>query len=226
MISWLHNSGISGWWKHSAYLSAFLPGERIPRCALARSNLIYTCTSFTCLHTGDSNTPLLLSAQRVGPLRFVGINKQFHFRNVSKSVFRRGIELVLIDQVNARASEKIQLHPLSWYDTCLSQSHLNRFRTPRFEGQTTMWKLVCEHYLCVATHGFCHKAHKIGVASRSQRPLRCWTHYRTPNSTWNHLRSIAHVWEGNYLGLVWDHFCSGTTDSRLGGGGEAYSFVD
>ena len=128
-------------------------------------------------------TPLphytILSAQRVGPLRFVGINKQFHFRNVSKSVFRRGIELVLIDQVNARASEKIQLHPLSWYDTCLSQSHLNRFRTPRFEGQTTMWKLVCEHYLCVATHGFCHKAHKIGVASRSQRPLRRWAHYRT-----------------------------------------------
>ena len=75
MISWLHDSGISGWWKCSAYLSAFLPGEHTPRCALARSNLIYICTSYTCLHTGDFTTPLL-SAQRVSPLRFVGINKQ------------------------------------------------------------------------------------------------------------------------------------------------------
>ena len=74
MISWLHDSGISGWWKYSAYLTAFLPGERTPRCALARSNLIYICTSYTCLHTCDSTTPLL-SAQRVSPLRFVGINK-------------------------------------------------------------------------------------------------------------------------------------------------------
>ena len=41
MISWLHDSGISGWWKYSAYLSAFLPGELIPRRALARSNEIY-----------------------------------------------------------------------------------------------------------------------------------------------------------------------------------------
>ena len=75
MISWLHDSGISGWWKYSAYLSAFLPGERTPRCALAWSNVIYFCSSYTCLHTGDSTTPLL-SAQRVSPLRFVGINKQ------------------------------------------------------------------------------------------------------------------------------------------------------
>ena len=74
MINWLHDSGISGWWKYSAYLSAFLPGERTPRCALARSNLIYICTSYTCLHTGDSTTPLL-SAQRVSPLRFVWKNK-------------------------------------------------------------------------------------------------------------------------------------------------------
>ena len=75
MISWLHDSGISGWWKYSAYLSAFLSGERTPRCALARSNLIYICAFDTCLHIGDSTTPLL-SAQRVSLLRFVGINKQ------------------------------------------------------------------------------------------------------------------------------------------------------
>ena len=54
-------------------LTAFLPGERTPCCALARSNVIYICSSYTCLHTGDSTTPLL-SAQRVSPLRFVGIN--------------------------------------------------------------------------------------------------------------------------------------------------------
>ena len=78
MISWRRDSGISGWWKYVAYLSAFLPGERTPRCALARSNSIYICTSYTCLHTGDSTTPLL-SAQRVSPLRFVGINKQCPF---------------------------------------------------------------------------------------------------------------------------------------------------
>ena len=78
MISWLHDSGISGWWKYSAYLSAFLPGERTPRCALARSNVIYICSSYSCLHTGDSTTPLL-SAQRVSPLRFVEINKHDNY---------------------------------------------------------------------------------------------------------------------------------------------------
>ena len=36
---------------------------------------VYICTSFSCLHTGDSTTSML-SAQRVSPLRFVGINKQ------------------------------------------------------------------------------------------------------------------------------------------------------
>ena len=85
MISWLHDGGISGWWKYSAYLSAFLPGERTPCCALARSNVIYVCSSYTCLHTGDSTTPLL-SVQRVSPLRFVGINKQ-HFFLFSFSCF-------------------------------------------------------------------------------------------------------------------------------------------
>ena len=79
MISWLHDSGILGWWKCSAYLAAFLPGERTSRYALARSNLIYICTSDTCLHTGDSTTPLL-SAPRVSPLRFVGINKHDNYR--------------------------------------------------------------------------------------------------------------------------------------------------
>ena len=59
-------------------LSAFLSGERTPRFALARSNVIYT-PSYTCLHTGDSTTPLL-SAQRVSPLRFVGINKHDNYR--------------------------------------------------------------------------------------------------------------------------------------------------
>ena len=34
----------------------------------ARSNVIYICTSYICLYTGDSTTPLL-SAQRVSPLR-------------------------------------------------------------------------------------------------------------------------------------------------------------
>ena len=46
----------------------------LSRCALARINVIYSCTSFTCLHTGDS-TAQLLPDQRVSPLRFVGINK-------------------------------------------------------------------------------------------------------------------------------------------------------
>ena len=69
MISWLHNSGILGWWKYSAYLSAFLPGERTPRCALARSNLIYICTSYICLHTGDSTTPLVSSTGKPSTLR-------------------------------------------------------------------------------------------------------------------------------------------------------------
>ena len=40
---------------------------------------LYICTSFTCLHTGDSTTPLL-SAQRVSPLRFVEINKYDDYR--------------------------------------------------------------------------------------------------------------------------------------------------
>ena len=87
MISGIHDSGISGWWKYSAYLTAFLPGERTPRCALARSNVIYICASYTCLHTGDSTTPLL-SAQRVSPLRFVGINKQSRTTVVSNHVFQ------------------------------------------------------------------------------------------------------------------------------------------
>ena len=44
---------------------------------MARSNLIYICAFDTCLHIGDSTTPLL-SAQRVSLLRFVGINKHVH----------------------------------------------------------------------------------------------------------------------------------------------------
>ena len=36
-------------------------------------------TYFTCLHTGDSTTPLL-SVQRVSSLRFVGINKHDNYR--------------------------------------------------------------------------------------------------------------------------------------------------
>ena len=39
---------------------------------------MYIYTYFT-YHTGDSTTPLL-SAQRVSPLRFVGINKHDNYR--------------------------------------------------------------------------------------------------------------------------------------------------
>ena len=49
---------------------------------------------YTCLHTGDSTTPLL-SAQRVSPLRFVGINKQsfilFVVRTEGKPKQGRGV---------------------------------------------------------------------------------------------------------------------------------------
>ena len=41
MIGWPHGSGVCGWWKYYVYLAAFLPGERTPRCTLAKSDVIY-----------------------------------------------------------------------------------------------------------------------------------------------------------------------------------------
>ena len=40
---------------------------------------MYICTFYTCLHAGDATTPLL-AAQRVSPLRSVGINKRDNYR--------------------------------------------------------------------------------------------------------------------------------------------------
>ena len=58
--------------------------------AQAWSNVIYICSSYTCLHTGDSTTPLL-SDQRVSPLRFVGINKHDNYFWRRRSRLKREI---------------------------------------------------------------------------------------------------------------------------------------
>ena len=83
MIGWLYRSSISEWWNYFGYFAvtsrcaSSTESVFSPRCALARSNVIYIyiCTSFTCLHTGYFTTPLL-SGQRVSLPRFVRINKQ------------------------------------------------------------------------------------------------------------------------------------------------------
>ena len=55
---------------------------------LGATQYIYICTAFTCLHTGDSTTPLLL-AQRVSPVRFVGTNKHDNVQSGTVSgIFR------------------------------------------------------------------------------------------------------------------------------------------
>ena len=86
MISWPHRRGVSKWWNYVGYFtvtprcsSSTEWFSSSPRCAFARTIFIYYCTTFTCLHTGDSTT-LLLFAQRVSPLRFVGINTREYYR--------------------------------------------------------------------------------------------------------------------------------------------------
>ena len=76
MVGWLHRSGISGWWKYSGYFAVTprcaTSTERVfssPRCALARNNLTYICTSLLSSHRWLHYPTIVSSAGKPSTLR-------------------------------------------------------------------------------------------------------------------------------------------------------------